>query len=50
VVLVLKHERVASDAWHCEMPWKASGEGVDSVVVYGPEPKGSCKGFEAHHY
>ena len=39
-----------AEAWHCERPWKAIGEGAASVVVDGPGLKGSCKGFEAWHH
>ena len=39
-----------AEAWHCERPGKAICEGVASVVVDGPELKGSCKEIEAWHY
>jgi hypothetical protein len=38
------------EAWHCEKPWEANGEGAVSVVVDGPELKGSCKEFKAWHH
>jgi hypothetical protein len=47
VVLVLKHEGAAADAWHCERLWKAIGEGAASVAVKGPGLKGSCREVEA---
>jgi hypothetical protein len=47
VVLVLKHEGVVIDAWHCERPEEAIGEGEDSVAVAGPGLKGSCREVEA---
>jgi hypothetical protein len=47
VVLVLRHEGVATDAWHCERPGKATGEAVASLVVEDPALKGSCKETEA---
>jgi hypothetical protein len=46
VVLVLKHE----DAWHCERPGEAIGEGAASVAVEGPGLKGSCREVEAWHH
>jgi hypothetical protein len=27
----------AAEAWHCERPWKAIGEGAASDVIDGPE-------------
>ena len=36
----------AAEAWHCEKPGKAIGEGAASVVVDGPRLKGSCKETE----
>ena len=40
----------AAEAWHCERPWKAIGEGAASVAIDGPGLKGSCKGVEAWHH
>jgi hypothetical protein len=40
VVLALKHEGVAADAWHGEKPGEAIGEGEASVAVEGPGLKG----------
>ena len=40
----------AAEAWHCERPWKALGEGSASVAVDGLGLKGSCKGVEAWHH
>ena len=40
----------ASEARHCERPWKAIGEGEASVVVDGPGLKGICKGAEAWYH
>jgi hypothetical protein len=31
----------ATEAWHCERPWKAIGEGAPSVAIDGPGLKGS---------
>ena len=47
MVLVLKHEVVAADVWHCERPGEAIGEGAASVAVEGPGLKGSCREVEA---
>ena len=47
MVLVLKHEGLAADAWHCKRPEEATGEGAASVVVEGPGLKGSCREVEA---
>jgi hypothetical protein len=38
----MKGSRRAAEAWHCERPWKAIGEGTDSVAIDGPGLKGSC--------
>jgi hypothetical protein len=46
----MKGSRRATEARHCERPWKAIGEGTASVEVDGSGLKGSCKGFEAWHY
>jgi hypothetical protein len=40
----------ASEAQHCERPWKAIGEGAASVAVDGSGQKESCKGVEAWHH
>ena len=37
----MKRPRKAAEAWHCERPWKAIGEGVASVAIEGPGLKGS---------
>ena len=47
MVLVLKHEVVAADVWHCERPGEAIVEGAASVAVEGPGMKGSCREVEA---
>jgi hypothetical protein len=47
LVLVLKHESVAADAWHCERPGEAIGEGAALVAVEGSGLKGSCRQAEA---
>jgi hypothetical protein len=36
----------AAEAWHCERPWKAIGEGAASVAIDGPGLRRSCKGAE----
>ena len=36
----------AAEAWHCERPWKAIGEGAASVAIEGPGLKGSCSVLE----
>jgi hypothetical protein len=36
-----------AEAWQCERPWKAIGEGAASVTVDRPGLKGSCKEVEA---
>ena len=43
----MKGSHRAAEAWHCERPWKAIGEGAASVASDGLGLKGSCKGFEA---
>jgi hypothetical protein len=50
VILVLKAEggHEAAEAWHCERPWKAIGEGAASVAIDGLGLKGSCKGAWHH--
>ena len=35
----------AAEAWHCERPWKAIGEGTASVEVDGPGLKGVMQHF-----
>ena len=46
----MKGSRRAAEAWHCEGPWKAIGEGAASVAVEEPGLKGSCKEVEAWHH
>ena len=36
----------AAEAWDCERPWKAIGEGAASVAIDGPGMKGSCSVLE----
>ena len=36
----------ATEARHCERPWKAIGEGAASVAIDGPGMKGSCSVLE----
>ena len=36
----------AAEAWHCERPWKAIGEGAASVAIDDPRLKGSCSVLE----
>ena len=45
--MVLKHEGVATDTWHCEGPEEATGEGADLIAFEGPELKFSCREIEA---
>ena len=40
----------AAEAWHCERPWKATGEGAALVVVVGLGLKVSFKEIEAPHH
>jgi hypothetical protein len=40
----------AAEAWHCEKPWKGTGEGATSVEVDGPGLKESCKEVKAWYY
>jgi hypothetical protein len=40
----------AAEAWYCEMPWKAIGEGAASIAIHGPGLKGSFKGVGAWHH
>jgi hypothetical protein len=40
----------ATEAWHCNRPGKAIGEGVASVAVDSLELKGPCKEVEAWHH
>jgi hypothetical protein len=35
-----------AEAWHCERPWKATGEGAASVAIDGPGLKGPCSVLE----
>jgi hypothetical protein len=46
----MKGSHRATEAWHCERPWKAIGKGASSVAIDGPGLKGSCKGVEAWHH
>ena len=39
-----------AEAWHCERPWKTTGESAASVAVDSPGLKGSCKEVEAWHH
>ena len=36
----------AAEAWYCERPGKAIGEGAASVAIDGPGLKGSCSVLE----
>ena len=36
----------AAEAWHCERPWKAIGEGAASVAIDSPGLKGSYSVLE----
>ena len=47
VVLVLKHEEVSADGWHCERPGEAIGEGPASVAIEGTGLKWSFREVEA---
>lgn len=40
----------ATEARHCERPWKAIGEGAASVAIDGLGLKGSCKEGKAWHH
>jgi hypothetical protein len=42
VVLVVNHEVVAADTWHCERPGEDIGEGAASVAV-------ECPGLKRGH-
>jgi hypothetical protein len=42
----MKGSHRAAEAWHCERPWKAIGEGAASVAIDGPGLKGSCSVLE----
>jgi hypothetical protein len=42
----MKGSRRTAEAWHCERPWKAIGEGAASVAIDGPGVKGSCSVLE----
>ena len=37
----MKGSHRAAEAWQCERPWKAIGEGAASVAIDGPGLKGS---------
>ena len=43
----MKESWRAAEAWHCERPREAMGEGAASVAVDGLGLKGSYKEFEA---
>jgi hypothetical protein len=40
----------AAEAWHCERPRKAVGEGTASIAVDGSGLKWSYKDFQAWHH
>jgi hypothetical protein len=42
----MKESWKAAEAWHCERPGKAFGEGTVLVAVDGTVLKGSCKEVE----
>ena len=42
----MKGSHKAAEAWHCERPWKAIGEGATVVAIEGPGLKGSCSVLE----
>jgi hypothetical protein len=46
----MKGSWIAAEAWHCERPGKATGEGVISVAVDSPGLKGSCKEVKVCHH
>ena len=46
----MKGSQRETEAWHCERPRKAIGEGAASVAVDSPGLKGPCKEFEAWHH
>jgi hypothetical protein len=46
----MKVPQRAAEAWHCEKPRKAIGEGAASVAIDGPGLKGSCKVAEAWYH
>jgi hypothetical protein len=43
---VMKGSRRASEARHCERPWKAIGKGAASIAIDGPGLKRSCSVLE----
>lgn len=50
MVLVSKHEGVATDTWHCEKPGGVIGEGTVSVAVEDLGLKKSYKEMKAYHH
>jgi hypothetical protein len=46
----MEESRRAAEAWHCERPCKAIGEGAVSVAIDGPGLKVSCKRVEAWYH
>jgi hypothetical protein len=40
----------AAEAWDCERPRKAIGEGATSIAVDSLDVRGSCKKVEAWHH
>jgi hypothetical protein len=42
----MKGSHRTAEAWHCERPWKAIGEGTASVAIDSPGLKGSCSVLE----
>jgi hypothetical protein len=46
----MKESWSEAEAWHCEWPWKAVGEGPTSLAVYGSVLKGLYTEFEAWHH
>jgi hypothetical protein len=43
----MKESRRATEAWHCERPWKDIGEGTALVAVEGPGLKGPYREIES---
>ena len=46
----MKRSWRAAEAWHCESPGKAIGEGAASIAAEGLGLKGSYKEVEAWHH
>ena len=46
----MKESWRTAEAWHCESPQKAIGEGAVSVAVEGQGLNGSCNQVEAYHH